>query len=65
MWFIGLVISESRKYFSTALCGRISSEMETIWKEKDVAGFMISSLCDKMLIVPQNTYTKACTDTHG
>lgn len=34
------------------------SEVETMWKEKDVAGFKISSLCDIGLILPQNTYTK-------
>lgn len=40
------------------------SEVETMWKEKDVAGFKVSSLCDIVLILPQNTYTKAHTDTH-
>jgi len=64
MWFIALVISGSCEYFSTVLCGRMFSEMETMWKEMNVAGFKISSLCDIVLILPQNTYTKACTDTH-
>jgi len=65
MWFIALVISESCAHFSTALCGRMISEVETMWKETDVAGFRISSVCDIVLILPQNTYTKACTDTRG
>ena len=61
MWFITLVISGSCEYFITALCGRMISEMERIWKETDVAGIKISSLCDIVLILPQTTYTKACT----
>lgn len=56
MWFIALVISGSCEYFSTALYGRMISEMETMWKETDVAGFNISSLCDTLLILPQNSY---------
>jgi len=47
------------------LCGRMISEMETMCKESDVVGFKITSLCDIVLTLPQNTYTKARTDTRG
>jgi hypothetical protein len=46
------------------LCGRMISELEMIWKETVVAHVKVLSLCDRVLLLPQNTYTKACTNTY-
>ena len=53
---IALVSSGSCEYFGQALCDRMISEKETMWKETAVAYFKVSSLCHIVLILPQNTY---------